>query len=81
MRYSGFRCTCTRCDRTGFINLHQIDGVDGDGTADRMDREETLAWISAHPDYDVSVCDCCGDGENWYGEPGEHQYGEPCECA
>jgi hypothetical protein len=18
------------------------------------------------------VCDCCGDGEGWYGEPGQH---------
>jgi hypothetical protein len=22
--------------------------------------------------HDVQVCDCCGDGENWYGEPGQH---------
>lgn len=22
--------------------------------------------------HDVSVCDCCGDGEDWYGEPGQH---------
>ena len=22
--------------------------------------------------HDVSVCDCCGDGEGHYGEPGEH---------
>jgi hypothetical protein len=22
--------------------------------------------------HDVQVCDCCGDGETWYGEPGEH---------
>uniref|UniRef100_A0A6M3JHU8 Uncharacterized protein n=1 Tax=viral metagenome TaxID=1070528 RepID=A0A6M3JHU8_9ZZZZ len=22
--------------------------------------------------HDVTVCDCCGDGEGWYGEPGEH---------
>lgn len=21
---------------------------------------------------DASVCDCCGDGVEWYGEPGEH---------
>lgn len=22
--------------------------------------------------HDVSVCDCCGNGEEWYGEPGRH---------
>lgn len=22
--------------------------------------------------HDVSVCDCCGDSEEWYGVPGEH---------
>lgn len=21
---------------------------------------------------DIQVCDCCGDGESWYGVPGEH---------
>jgi len=30
--------------------------------------------------HDVSVCDCCGDGEDWYGTPGEHKPGEPSEC-
>jgi hypothetical protein len=24
--------------------------------------------------HDVQVCDCCGDGEDWYGMPGEHNY-------
>lgn len=22
--------------------------------------------------HDVQVCDCCGDGTDWYGEPGVH---------
>lgn len=22
--------------------------------------------------HDVQVCDCCGDGTEWYNEPGEH---------
>jgi len=22
--------------------------------------------------HDVQVCDCCGDGDGWYGIPGEH---------
>jgi len=24
--------------------------------------------------HDVAVCDCCGDGQGWYGTPGEHNY-------
>jgi len=27
--------------------------------------------------HDVSVCDCCGDGESWYGEPGQHDWNNP----
>ncbi len=33
--------------------------------------------------HDVSVCDCCGDGEHWHGEPGQHDYedpNDPCGC-
>ena len=22
--------------------------------------------------HDVAICDCCGDGDGWYGTPGEH---------
>ena len=22
--------------------------------------------------HDVAVCECCGDGDGWYGTPGEH---------
>ncbi len=29
--------------------------------------------------HDVQVCDCCGDGENWYGEPGCHNLTDPNE--
>lgn len=27
--------------------------------------------------FDVQVCDCCGDGEYWYGTAGHHWQGEP----
>ncbi len=63
---------CTRCNGTGFLNLHQVD----DGTTDRFeetgDVEIILPWIAANSGHDVGVCDCCGDGEQWYGEPGRH---------
>jgi hypothetical protein len=61
--------TCTRCDGIGFLNLDQIDP----DVCDSSDGESILKWMAAHDDHDVSVCDCCGNGEDaWYGYPGEH---------
>lgn len=57
---------CTRCEQTGFLNLDQIPETEG------MDHHEILTWLQKHKNNDVQVCDCCGDGEYWYGEPGEH---------
>jgi len=59
--------TCTRCESTGFLNIDQI----GDWAEDK-DHDEILQWIIDNEDHDVSVCDCCGDSEYWYGIPGEH---------
>ena len=74
---------CTRCGGSGFLNLHQVD----DETLDRFDAtgDHTiiLAWIAANVGHDVSVCDCCGNGEQWYGEPGEHDpdnFHDPMGC-
>ena len=65
--------TCTRCDNTGFLN---IDQVDDQGTLLQFDEYGDHScikeWIGDNPDSDVQVCDCCGDGEDWYGVPGEH---------
>ena len=60
---------CTRCDASGFLNLHQIEDEE---IRDRRDHDEILQWICDNPNHDVQVCDCCGDGHIWYGEPGEH---------
>lgn len=33
--------------------------------------------------HDVSICDCCGDGEDWHNQPGEHDRydpNDPCGC-
>lgn len=35
------------------------------------DAEQLRQWALANPG-DFQVCDCCGDGQNWYGQPGEH---------
>jgi hypothetical protein len=60
---------CTRCSNSGFLNLNQITDVITAGN------EKILEWIEDHPGTDVQVCDCCGDGETWYGDPGWH-YGK-----
>lgn len=65
--------TCTRCGGTGFLNLHQIDpDIYGMDVPDCSDGDAILKWIATHGGHDVTVCDCCGDGETWHGVPGEH---------
>ena len=61
--------TCTRCDGTGFLNIEQV-------REDLADPGDILKWIANNDGHDVSVCDCCGDGEGWYGVPGEHYNSE-----
>lgn len=98
---------CNRCQRTGFINYDHIDEDSEEYKLIKMqlmlegyDESDTVYFVlvilEKFPDvYEhVSVCDCCGDGITWYGEPGEHygwldpigpngpyQYnGGQCEC-
>lgn len=68
---------CTRCEGTGFINLHQIPDDDIFKINESDDFYAAVNnWILHNNDHDVSVCDCCGDGEDWYGAPGEHYNSE-----
>ena len=60
--------TCTRCEGTGFLNIDQVPQSMMDGG----DSESIRLWIKNNPETDACVCDCCGDGEEWYGMPGEH---------
>lgn len=62
--------TCTKCDNSGFLNIPQLpqEGFD-------FSIQTVLKWMLDNPDSDVQICDCCGDGEVWYGEPGEHFQG------
>lgn len=60
---------CTRCEGTGFLNF---DDRLNDDFRDLDDIEKILEWISTHDDTEMTVCDCCGDGGGWYGEPGSH---------
>jgi hypothetical protein len=60
---------CTRCEGSGFLNICQVP----DHLVDQ-DVEVILDWALRNSGHDVTVCDCCGDGEEWYGLPGEHKY-------
>lgn len=68
---------CTRCQGTGFLNIHQLpDELQIIGFLNGFEtdnwHEYVLMWINNNDNHDVSVCDCCGDGEYWYGNIGEH---------
>jgi hypothetical protein len=82
---------CTRCQGTGFLNIHQLPEELQKGTVDSAFQylqsqikykkvtmaswhDLVLQWITTNDDHDVRVCDCCGDGEYWYGVPGEHDH-------
>ena len=59
---------CTRCQGTGFLNIHQVpEEINMD-----LSRVPILEWIRTTEGHDVAVCDCCGNGDDWFGEPGEH---------
>ncbi len=64
--------TCTRCENTGFLNIHSVP----DEILQIFDHEGEHKiiedWIKNGGDPDVTICDCCGDTEGWYGVPGEH---------
>jgi hypothetical protein len=68
---------CTRCEGTGFLNLEQLDLETLTAYGLTEDPQLILTWIETHPDHDVCMCDCCSDGESWYGLPGEHDRDNP----
>lgn len=59
--------TCGRCDGSGFLNIEQVPQ-----DVQEQDTDTILKWMTANPLTDVAICDCCGDGDGWYGEPGRH---------
>lgn len=63
--------TCTRCGGSGFINLEQIPENELDIMSDDL-VSKVPKWMSSNSCHDVSVCDCCGNMDEWYGTPGEH---------
>ena len=59
---------CNCCQGTGWLNVEQLpDDIDG------HDAEQVQRWVDdATQDHDVAICECCGDGQGWYGTPGHH---------
>jgi len=85
--------TCTRCEGTGFLNIHQLpeelqSGIKNSAfeymgqnikykvVATDEWHDMVLKWIAAEENHDVSVCDCCGNGEDWHGIAGEHDHND-----
>lgn len=62
---------CTRCQESGFLNIEQVpQDVQEQGF------DAIVKWMAGNTGHDVTACDCCGDGEGWYGEPGRHYTSE-----
>ena len=57
---------CTRCQGTGFLNIEQVPEEVVQQGIDVIQK-----WMATN-ESDVAICDCCGDGSGWYGEPGQH---------
>lgn len=67
--------TCNPCGGTGFKNIEQIPEVEFNAMRDFP--SDVQKWMASQADpHDVQICDCCGDGEGWYGMPGEHYTSE-----
>jgi hypothetical protein len=59
---------CNHCKGTGFLNIEQVPVVVQANGVDAI-----LLWLKNKNEInDVRVCNCCGDGEYWYGEAGQH---------
>jgi hypothetical protein len=57
---------CTRCQGTGFLNWPNIENVPC------LEHDEMKQFIGKDGWEDFQVCDCCGNGEDWYGDAGRH---------
>ena len=71
--------SCTRCNSTGFLEFEQLHEFCSDDVLNK-EPEDILIYILSLTEsgisHDISVCDCCGDGESWYDVPGEHYNNE-----
>ena len=64
--------TCNCCEE-GFKNLEQIDPEYIEYAERAPDFQTAIGeWMDKNFLHDVCICDCCGDGDGWYGTPGQH---------
>ena len=66
---------CNHCQGQGFVNIHLLpDKIIQMFEDDPEGHEHLLEYLNCSPvKYpDVAPCTCCGDGNSWYGIPGEH---------
>ena len=64
MLTGGEGMNCTRCDGTGFLNIEQMGEMGIEWAESHIDFcAAVMEWIRFNPGTDVSICDCCGDGE------------------
>ena len=63
---------CTKCDGTGFLNIDKVPEWVVVVSNQRADVGIILKWVKDTTGHDVRMCDCCSDGEGWYGTPGGH---------
>lgn len=68
--------SCTRCENSGFLNLHLVPEVILEEFDKSGEPDIVLDWMKHGGDNDVSVCDCCGNKDDWYGVRGEHYNSE-----
>jgi len=68
---------CNRCEGSGFLNLEQVDCHAKETFCETGDPSIILQWIATNIDHDVDMCDCCSDSNDWYGEPGWHDWNNP----
>ena len=66
---------CQPCKGTGFVNLEQVPDEVIEIAENSLVgfHDYMLEWIATFDDHDVAACDCCGNGDGWHGEPGEHR--------
>ena len=59
--------TCTRCGGCGFLSSDLIP-------EELIAIDDIETWMKTDDGQISGVvrCDCCGDGSQWYGTPGEH---------
>ncbi len=63
---------CLKCDGFGYLNPELIPAKIRKAADKAESQQPIVDWMNSTIGCQVAVCDCCGDGERWYGTPGGH---------